>query len=419
MEGLGTMLSFLGQGSNADSADPLPDQSPPAGFFQQPQQVQAPQPGGSGVLKGVIGSLLSNYLSNKLNTHLENTAAKEQGAQIGGVIDEQLKVIPKDNPIHAFLTNNRRMVSSSNPELVKSGLKAYDNFNSSMANNLQTTAEQKNIQDPTVMAFQQRKDNVGSIPTGMTRDAQGNLSYAGMANGGNYGDVIAQRALDQRMAVTPVQQKQLDLANQAQQRADARDTRDEQRYQQSLIKDINPTHRAAYTGNLSAINQIDTALKAVQERPKSFGLQMMGGDKINQRLDPEGTKYRADVSQISSAKRHDISGAAVSPTEDKYLQPFLPNETDTAEAIQKKLLALREQYVNTNNEIGSIYKKGYRNALPDIPKDPITMQNERKAAIQAELDKRQLSKQTTPTQPQPNGVNPALLEEAKRRGLIK
>ena len=35
MEGLGTMLSFLGQGSNAGGADPLPDQSPPAGFFQQ------------------------------------------------------------------------------------------------------------------------------------------------------------------------------------------------------------------------------------------------------------------------------------------------------------------------------------------------------------------------------------------------
>ncbi len=378
MEGLGTMLSFLGQGSNAGGAEPLPDSGPPSGFFQQPQAPQAQQPGGSGILKGILGNLASSYVTNKLQTHMDNADAKEQGAQLSGVITEQLKATPKDSPFHEFLTNNKRLVGSSNPALVKAGLKAYGDYTSSVANNLQTTAEQKNVADPKVMEMQTRKDNVGSIPAGMTRDAQGNLQYSPMVTGGNYGDVIAQRALEQRMAVTPVQAKQLELAQASSDRAEKRSAIEDARYERSLIKEIPANHRASYTGNLSSINQIDEALKAVQERPESFGLKMIGGDKINQRLDPEGTKYRAAISQIASAKRHDISGAAVSPTEDKYLQPFLPNETDTPEAIQKKLLTLREQYANTNNEIGSIYKEGYRGQLPAIPKDPITLQNEAK-----------------------------------------
>ena len=88
MEGLGTMLSFLGQGSNAGGADPLPDQSPPAGFFQQSQPAQAPQPGGSGVLKGIIGNLASSYISNKLQTHMDKQAAKETASAYGPIVQD-------------------------------------------------------------------------------------------------------------------------------------------------------------------------------------------------------------------------------------------------------------------------------------------------------------------------------------------
>jgi hypothetical protein len=396
---LGTMLSFLGQGADAGDVSPAQVSMPQINLPSA--KTEAPQQGG-GLLKGVLGNLLSSYVGDKLQTHMDNAAAKEESKAMLPVVEEQLKAMPVGSPYATFLATTKRMIGSDNPTIVKAGLKAHGNFTDSLANNLATTAEEKNVANPAVMAMQTRKDNAGSIPSGMTRDAQGNLSYAPMATGGNYGDVVAQRALDQRSAMTPVQAQQLQLAQQANtradeaaQRADAKDARDNKRYEQSLIKEINPTHRMAYTGNLSSINQIDKALEAVDKRPESFGLTMMGGDKINQRLDPEGTKYRAAISQIASAKRHDISGAAVSPTEDKYLQPFLPNETDTPDAIKKKLLTLREQYTNTNSEIGSIYKEGYRNVLPAIPKDPYTLKAEKQAQ---EVEKQAQDVQLSPEQ---------------------
>jgi hypothetical protein len=154
----------------------------------------------------------------------------------------------------------------------------------------------------------------------------------------------------------------------------------------------------AYTSNITAINQIDKALKAVDERPESFGLGYAFGDTVNQRADPKGTKYRSMVSQIASVKRHDLSGAAVSPSEDKYLKPFLPNESDTPEAIKEKLLALRANIAGVNNDIGGMYKEGYRQALPPIPKDPTTLAKEN---------------------PKLPPVDPAALAEARKRGLIK
>jgi hypothetical protein len=395
--GLATMLNFLQQGSNAGN-DPLPAM-PDYSNVGMPN-IPQPQHRGSnlgGIATSIVGNtlsgLLNDYVGNKLQTHMTNEAAKEQGATLTPIINEHIKSLPENSPQRAFLTRTGNLIKSGNADNVKSGVTAFNNYYSSMADNFKTTATQKDLQDEAVQAEVRRKENLGSVPSGAVRDANGVLTYAPMSTGGTYGDVLSERSMALKNMVTPVQQAQLSLAEQANVRAEEAAKRaedkakiDEARYQQGLIKDINPTHRMAYTGNLSAINQIDAALKAVDERPDSFGLKYSAGDTINQRIDPEGTKYRSAISQIASVKRHDLSGAAVSPTEDKYLKPFLPNETDTAEAIKEKLLALRANIAGVNNDIGGMYKEGYRQALPPVPKDPYTQDKENRTVNGAVLN---------------------------------
>jgi soluble cytochrome b562 len=379
--GLGTMLSFLGQGADAGDVSPAAVALPQINLPEINLPNQQRQ--GSGVLGSLLGNLASAYVGNKLQTHMDNEAAKEQGASLKPIIDEHRKALPGNSPQAAYLDRVSKLIDSGNLDNVKAGVTAYGNYTSSMADNFKTTATQKDLEDPKVQAEVHRKEGLGPVPSGTTRDENGVLTYAPMSTGGNYGDALDNRALALKNEVTPVQQAQLNLAKQANSRADeaakraeAKAKLDEERYQNSLIKDINPTHRMAYTGNLTTIKQIDNALKLIDERPESFGLKFSGGDVINQRLDPEGVKYRSAVSQIASVKRHDLSGAAVSPSEDKYLRPFLPNETDTPEAAKEKLLALRANIAGVNNDIGGMYKEGYRQALPPVPKDPYTQDRE-------------------------------------------
>ena len=161
MEGLGTMLSFLQQGSNPGQADPLPEMQAPR--FSQPDTPQAPQMGGSGLLKGILGNLVSGYVGNKLQTHMDNEAAKEQGDALAPIVDEQLSGISKDSPYYAALSSTRRQLTSGDPATVKFGLKRYDDVSSSMMKS--SNPEMKNHLQ-------------------VINDEQGNSYYVDTASGG-------------------------------------------------------------------------------------------------------------------------------------------------------------------------------------------------------------------------------------------
>ena len=106
-----------------------------------------------------------------------------------------------------------------------------------------------------------------------------------------------------------------------------------------------------YSANNASIKQIDDAISAIETNKGHLGLLNALGDETNQRRDPKGVDVRAKVSDITSLKRHDRSGAAVTFVETPYLKPFLPSVTDTDKTAVKKLRHLKENLQNANAEM--------------------------------------------------------------------
>jgi hypothetical protein len=117
-------------------------------------------------------------------------------------------------------------------------------------------------------------------------------------------------------------------------------------------------HKMVYAKNSSALNQIDRAIKAIEQRPESLGFINVLGDNISQRRDPDGVSVRSAVSGIGGIKLHDLSGAAISPSESKRLMPLIPMATDTPEAAVEKLKQLKAEYADINTQIETMYSGG-------------------------------------------------------------
>lgn len=125
----------------------------------------------------------------------------------------------------------------------------------------------------------------------------------------------------------------------------------------------------AQVANNALVNKIDNAIAEIDKRPDAFGFKNYMPDAVMQRYDPEGVAARGAAAEISSQKRHDLSGAAVSIQEDEKLKPFLPSSTDDAPIARQKLEALKKQVLDINNERRKTYIKdyGYKGNLPDSP----------------------------------------------------
>jgi len=109
--------------------------------------------------------------------------------------------------------------------------------------------------------------------------------------------------------------------------------------------------RKASLENRTAMAKIDAAIDAVTRAPNAFGLKNAMGDTVMQRLDPAGVEARALVADIGSQKINDRSGAAVSAAEFPRLQPFIPNATDTAATVQKKLKQFKIERQRLQSEL--------------------------------------------------------------------
>lgn len=119
---------------------------------------------------------------------------------------------------------------------------------------------------------------------------------------------------------------------------------------------------SGYNANVTSLNKIRSAMAAVQEYPRAFGLQNMMGDAVQQRLDPEGVKARALVADIGSFKIHERSGAAVTAAEFPRLKPFVPLATDTPQTIMQKLQNFEAELAAVIEETEAYYspESGYR-----------------------------------------------------------
>jgi len=136
------------------------------------------------------------------------------------------------------------------------------------------------------------------------------------------------------------------------------------------LKSAPPTVLSAYQGNNQSLAQLDEAIAAVDKAPdKYFGLQGGLGDAYMQRLYPESTDPRGKYFGVAAVKRHDITGAAMSPTEAPDLRPFLPSATDTKAAAKTKLRNLRNEVLKNNSIMEAMYGDTSTYApLPNVQK---------------------------------------------------
>lgn len=106
------------------------------------------------------------------------------------------------------------------------------------------------------------------------------------------------------------------------------------------------------TGNAKSLSIIDNALKSLDTKDGANAVGFKGylPNGILNRVDPNGTSTRADISDVGSLTLHDRSGAAVTAAESPRLMPFIPLATDDTATAKKKLTRMRELIqAETNN----------------------------------------------------------------------
>ena len=156
--------------------------------------------------------------------------------------------------------------------------------------------------------------------------------------------------------------ERLGLAKSQDTREKDRAALDEKRFLASQLKDIPPGHRVTYNDNKSFIDNIDKAIKEVNDHPDSFGLMNLLPEKGTQYIDPKGVGSRALVANLGAIKRHDISGAAITTAEQPYLAPFIPATSDRAPAIIEKLNKMKNVINSEQSNIVDMYSDpSYRN----------------------------------------------------------
>ena len=327
----------------------------------QTQPIGLPQHDG-GALKSILGNLVSGYLTNKLDTYQKKEALKDAAAETKtafGTLLDDLHDSTKDEGTKNLFGAASKAIKSSNPDAVEWGMAVGKQASKSFI----PPALQKELENPDTRQFLETKERTKNLPSGTTLNAQGELEFRPMAEGGNFNDILRQRSVDSRMIISPAQEST--IANQKEQglREQRKENLAEKRFEESRTKDIPPAHKMVYIKNQTSINQIDDAIKAVKKRPQSFGLTKIGGDLVNQYSDPEGVTARGKVAQIGRINLHDLSGAAVTAAEAPGFKPFIPAISDKSDSIIDKLNVMKDRVKGTNNEIEEMYKSGYR-SLP-------------------------------------------------------
>jgi hypothetical protein len=137
--------------------------------------------------------------------------------------------------------------------------------------------------------------------------------------------------------------------------------------QSAKMKAIPAASVKDYVDNNKSLRQIDKAISALDEYPGAVGgTNALIPDFVQQRADPKGVTARALVGDIGSLIIHDRSGAAVTAAEMPRLRPFIPNVSDTAATVKKKLANLKSAIAEMQGDIESVYSEdqGYSGNLP-------------------------------------------------------
>jgi hypothetical protein len=140
----------------------------------------------------------------------------------------------------------------------------------------------------------------------------------------------------------------------------------------SQLKPWPATALSARTTNQAALTNIEGALRLFdpsnnsQEARIARGAIGPGtgllGDTFTQWNNPEGTDARARVGQIGGLIIKDVSGAAVTLSEDQRLAKWVPLVTDRPEVVRAKLANLKREIAQRNAAMDDTYSQdqGYR-----------------------------------------------------------
>ena len=338
--GLGTMLSFLSQGGQNQIAS-VPKQD---NFMD------------------------SAFMQNTMKDSADRRASEQLAAASKGSLDEMISL--ETNPHRAaMLKQQQAFLNSGNPTLQKLAVQNVASYQSGIMPSYTPTTVQKNISDPVSYKYLLDQEKRGKTPVGTTMNDNGQLVNMEMAGGGTYFDQQMAKQINLQNNTSPLEEaayqlnvRNTDRQDRAEIRADDAAARSveaadlaERRYQESLRKDIPPTHRAAFNDNKSMIDNIDQAIKQVTDNPDAFGLMNILPEKGTQYVDPEGVTPRAAVAGIGAIKRHDLSGATITAAEQPYLAPFIPSTADRPDAILKKLKQMKETINSEQINIKNMY----------------------------------------------------------------
>ena len=108
-----------------------------------------------------------------------------------------------------------------------------------------------------------------------------------------------------------------------------------------------------FAQNAVTLGKIEKAISLVESNPNALGAKNYLPDALVQRLDPSGVDVRAMVADISGQKVHDRAGASQTVGEVKRLQPYIPNPTDDAPTVKKKLRLFQNEYTDMQRALAS------------------------------------------------------------------
>jgi hypothetical protein len=123
---------------------------------------------------------------------------------------------------------------------------------------------------------------------------------------------------------------------------------------------VNATN--AFVQNNAQIKLIDRAIGHLDAHPNAVGPGTGAlGSWVTNKRDPDGVTARAAIGNIGAIIVHDLSGAAVTVSEEPRLRPFVPQMTDTPEVARQKLVNLKQQIEIYQNEYRETYstQNGY------------------------------------------------------------
>jgi hypothetical protein len=185
----------------------------------------------------------------------------------------------------------------------------------------------------------------------------------------------------------------------------------------------------AIAHNLSNVEQLNQAIKALQANPNAIGLLkglMTSTDWSNNRLDssnPSGITARALISRAGGLETHDLYGGNVTKLEKSVGRSFIPTVSDASNSAIQKAILLRDYVASLNDNMVKAYDP---NGRYEIPQELLQALEKSRPAKSVDLTIAQKAQKDAARYTPPQGAAPqatpsaddakrALIEELKQK----